>query len=289
MTHKRFVFAGNRFFVLEEMMHLRLNISKIFAVKDSFLQAELDKRKIPYTLIESKQQLVKELDEIAFDYFIANGLPVILPESLLKKSPDKIYINIHPSPLPSLRGRDPIPGAILFNINSGATCHIIETGIDTGKIISKIEIPMTSDLDCGLLYQMSFYAEKEVFAKAYKNNFLPTEDNNSEGIYYSINDKDLLFDFSMPAEQIVSKIKAFNTRSQGAYFVHENKKIKVLDVEAINNSYLNTIAKDYKIGQVVFKYENKLVVKCNEACLKLKNIEGDIVHINKGDVVQTIT
>lgn len=55
MKDSRYVFAGNRMFVLEKMIHLGLNIVKIWAVKGSYLQSYLEEKNIVYFLIEEKE------------------------------------------------------------------------------------------------------------------------------------------------------------------------------------------------------------------------------------------
>jgi methionyl-tRNA formyltransferase len=105
----------------------------------------------------------------------------------MKKS-HQIFINIHPSLLPDLKGKHPINGAILFDRKHGVTCHHMDDGIDTGSVIANIEIPITDDLDLGLLYQLSFIAEGEVFEKAHSLKFEANElrcTTVTDPIYYT--------------------------------------------------------------------------------------------------------
>ena len=91
------------------MFELELDVEKIWAVKGSYLQRYLEDNDISYSLIENKQELIEEIKNTEFNYFISNGLPIILPVEELKEN-GKEYINIHPSLLPELRGKDSIPG-----------------------------------------------------------------------------------------------------------------------------------------------------------------------------------
>jgi methionyl-tRNA formyltransferase len=283
VSNARYVFAGNRFFVLEEMINLKLNIVKIFAAKESYLQKELDKRSISYNIIESKDQFLKELKEISFDYFISNGLPIIIPIAEYKGS-GMTFINIHPSCLPDLKGKDPVPGSILFGRNSGATCHLMDEGIDTGDIIWQTTIPCTDDLDCGLLYQLSFLAEKEVFSKAFQRNFksISAQEGSNVDLYYSMNEKDKEIDFNNDIHSIIRKIKAFSTKSQGAYFIFNQVKYRIFDAEEVRNSFLISRINNYQENEIVFNYENKILIKKQNSFLKLKQIEGDIAQLSVG-------
>ena len=91
--NKRFIFIGNRFFVLEQMLKLNLDLVKIMAVEDSYLQKELEKRGIDFTLIDSKQQLIEQIKQTDFDIFLANGCPYILPIVELKTKNKQFILN----------------------------------------------------------------------------------------------------------------------------------------------------------------------------------------------------
>ena len=288
MDRSKFVFAGNRFFVLEEMMGKGLDIVRIIAVKNSYLEKILVEKKIAHVTVENKKQVIAIIEEIEFDYFIANGLPYILPISELKKSNQKQFINIHPSFLPDLRGSDPVPGALLYGKNSGATCHFMNDLVDAGDIIEQVEIKYSGCLDAGLLYQLTFMAEKEVFLKSLQRNFsvLKKQTDAFNDIYYTLKKDDLLIDFSETAENIIRKVKAFNTVSQGAYFNFENECIKVYDAEIVNNEYLLMRINEYPENMVVFNYEKKILIKKQNYFLKLKQLTGDTGRIIKGAILK---
>jgi methionyl-tRNA formyltransferase len=283
---QKFIFIGNRFFVLEEMLRLKLNLVKILVIKNSYLQKELEKIKIEHVVINSKRQLVDEIIQTDFNILLANGCPYILPVSKIKKDKQE-FVNIHPSYLPDLRGADPQPGALLFAKDSGVTCHMMDDGIDTGEIISQIKIPYSIDLDVSLLYQLSFMAEKEVFYKAYKNDFKIQSKQVVIGneIYYSKKDDDLKIDFNKNAEDIYQKIKAFSNRSQGAYFIYQDKIIKVYDCEIVTNDYLLKNIISYQDAEVVLNYEQKLLIKKDNKYLKLKDFNDEISIIKQGSIL----
>lgn len=274
---KRYIFAGNRFFVLEEMIRLGLNVVEIYVVSNSFLQKELEERKINYHFISTKRDFVEKLKKLKFDIFISNGLPLILPISELIKGTEKKFINIHPSPLPDLRGGDPVPGAILYGRDSGATCHYMDDGIDSGSIISQVVIPIAPEFDAGILYQLSFLAEKDVFLKAYECSFLPVraQVSSKKDIYYTFKEDDLQIDFRKSSSEIVRKIRAFNTPSKGAYFVLNNYKIKVFDVAIVKNFWAFQRFSRCHENEVVLKTHDSVLIKKNQSFLLLKNLIGD--------------
>lgn len=259
-----FIFTGNRFFVLEEMFNNDLNIKKIFAVKNSYLEKELQKRNIGFTSLMSKKQLITYLINEYFDIFIANGCPYILPIKQIRESnPQKKMLNIHPSYLPDLRGADPQPGAILFGRDSGATCHEMDDGIDTGRIVEQVKIPNTKDLDVRLLYQLTFNAEKEVFVKSLHRNFKALKEQNSQNdlIYYTFKEEDREFNLEDELDIVNRKVKAFNNKSKGAYFKIDDRKVFVWSIRAVENEYLKKISLNVGNSTVIFLYEDIMVIK----------------------------
>jgi methionyl-tRNA formyltransferase len=284
----RYIFAGNRFFVLEQMLRMNLPVVQIFALRGSFLERELLTRGLPFENIPDKSGFVRSLKTLDFDIFVSNGCPVILPISDLTVGNGKRFINVHPSLLPDLRGRDPVPGAILYGLSSGATCHVMDDGIDSGAIIAQVSIEMTADLDCGLLYQLSFIAEQMVFVNAFNRDFKPLQLQSERGnaTHYTRKEADLEIDLDEDAEAICRRIRAFNSRSQGAFFIHKQKRFVVRDCEIIKNAFMLDQFSNAVENQVALNYEQKIVLKKGPVLLKLKQISGDDIDcIKPGDVI----
>ncbi len=276
MQGKKFAFAGNRASVLIKMRELGIDIVKIWAVKGSYLQRYLEQNGIAYSEVEKKSVLIEEIQNIEFDYFISNGLPIILPIEMLQKDGKK-FINIHPSLLPELRGKDPVPGALLYRKEAGVTCHYMDDGIDTGEIIAQVKIDSTPDLEAGLLYQLSFIAEAEVFEKAYKKNFVSEGKQNIKGneIYYSFKQDDLKIDLENESvDEIVAKVKAFATKNKLSYFECSNVIYRCSDVQIMKNGYLYKVLNG-KEG-ILMRYEDKILYRKGNKILKftINSVEG---------------
>lgn len=74
----------------------------------------------------------------SFDLVAMAGYMRIVPEDVLALSN---FINIHPSLLPSFKGKDAIKQAFLAGVKvSGITIHWVEKGIDEGKIIAQYPV-----------------------------------------------------------------------------------------------------------------------------------------------------
>ena len=96
--------------------------------------------------LPAKQDFCLELEDTEFDVLVSAGCPYILPITRLQGASHKIFINLHGSLLPDLRGENPVQGAILKNRRHGASCHLMDDGIDTGAVIAQRAIDITDDL-----------------------------------------------------------------------------------------------------------------------------------------------
>ena len=74
------------------------------------------------------------------DLFVLGGAP-ILPAAVLEL-PRIGTLNAHPGLLPRYRGVDVVAHAILNGDPVGATVHFVDAGIDTGRIVSQVEVPV---------------------------------------------------------------------------------------------------------------------------------------------------
>ena len=72
------------------------------------------------------------------DLVVLGGAPG-LPAALLEVPPLGV-LNAHPGLLPRYRGMDVVGRAVLNGDPVGATVHFVEPGIDTGAIVSRVEV-----------------------------------------------------------------------------------------------------------------------------------------------------
>ncbi len=89
---------------------------------------------------EFHQALIKTIDSYGVDLIVLAGCMVVLPEELVKKYENKI-INIHPALIPSFCGKGFYGLYVHEEVLArgvkltGATCHFVDCGTDTGPII----------------------------------------------------------------------------------------------------------------------------------------------------------
>jgi methionyl-tRNA formyltransferase len=282
----RYVFAGNRSAVLRRMFALGLDVRAVFAVPGSHLEAELRDGGVPHRPMPARDEFFAEVGRAEFDVFVSNGCPFILPVSRLRRG-GQLFVNIHPSLLPDLRGNHPVNAALLFGRGrTGATCHLMDDGIDTGAVLSRVEFAITPDLDIGLLYLLCFEAEGRAFAQAHAGKFLPVADASpGERVYYSRRPEHLALDLSKSAGEIRRRVRAFGLASQGAHFIHRGATFKVMDAEVIVNEFFLALAADRADREVIHKYDDNIVIKTCDGALVLKRVSGDPGAIRVGDVI----
>ena len=284
---ERFVFVGNRRFVLERMLQENLDLSAVFVVQGTHLQRDLERGALGDIarafVIRDKADLLAQLRSTEFDVLVSNGCPYILPIADLPKAR---YVNIHPSYLPDLRGADPAIGAVLFGRDAGATCHVMDAGIDTGPIIAQIRIPFSEDLDVTTLYQLSFVAEQQAFSQSLARDFQPAFEQIEHGdlMYYSRRKEDRIIDFTESNELILRKVKAFNNRSAGCEFMAQGRRFHVFSARLMENSFLADFVSGFSRLTVALSYENCIVFHKDGQVLRFEQIDSvDGAMISVGD------
>lgn len=96
------------------------------------------------------EALIAKLDEYNVDLIVLAGCLVVLPEALINKYEGKI-INIHPSLIPAFCGTGFYglkvhEAALERGVKvTGATCHFVDAGTDTGPIIYQKTVEVLPD------------------------------------------------------------------------------------------------------------------------------------------------
>lgn len=124
-------------------------VSVISNNKNAYALERAEKAGIPAQCISPKdfsdreafhEALLKALDQVQADLIVLAGFLVVIPEQMIQKYRNRI-INIHPSLIPSFCGTGYYglkvhEGALKRGVKiTGATCHFVDEGTDTGPII----------------------------------------------------------------------------------------------------------------------------------------------------------
>ena len=287
--NRKYVFVGNREYVLREMISMGLNIVSVFVTANSFLEKRLViDTFINYTVVSKKKELLESLANLDYDVLVSNGCKYILPIGEMQKA---LYLNVHPSYLPDLKGMDPINGACLFKRTTGAACHVIDEGIDTGKIIARVAIPFTEDLETALLFQLSFKAEVMAFKDAFSNDYQIMEEqpDDSNAIYYTIKPEELLVNFEKGSEYIINQSRSFGYLSKGLFFKCNSHVYKFFKASVIKNPFVLELAKEKADREIILSFENSIVIKLQEGLLRFDQVDKKNGNIVEGDKLEVCT
>lgn len=94
--------------------------------------------------------LIEQLDQCQVDLVVLAGYLVVIPPEMIQKYRNRI-INIHPSLIPSFCGTGYYglkvhEGALARGVKiTGATCHFVDEGTDTGPIILQKAVEVQED------------------------------------------------------------------------------------------------------------------------------------------------
>lgn len=276
---KEALFIGNRVNVLKVLLDQEnIDVRTIFVVKGSVAEDFLKDRKIKYDsfTLENKEKVIDIVKNMNQDILVSNGCPIKLPIHDVNNFQKKIFINIHPSKLPELKGINPINGTFLFGIDHlAATAHFMDDKIDNGNIIYQEIVKLTKDIDLGLAYFIAFELEGIVFKKAldilqdsdYSYRGVPQDGNGS---YYTRKGEDCILNFDfMDTDSLINRINAFNIITMGAQYTIGEKNFKLYDPEKIINPFLLKYFEEKKPGDILKEYEGKLLIKTIDGILKI--------------------
>lgn len=279
---KKVIFIGNRYGVLSVLLEKQNEFDcDIWALEGSYLNKELDNQQLNYKSfgLKDKKKFIQYLTETEFDLLISNGCPFILPISSLHKN-GRLFINIHPTFLPFLKGKTAINGVFYNEMNFfGATVHFMDDGIDTGRVINQEKIEVTDDLDLGLLYYLSFKLEQDAFVKALKllkdsgytyEGFL----QKGEGSYFNRDEQMMTVNFAVDStKNILKAIRSFGITGQGVTTVLKGKPLVIYDAAPITNTYLLNAFSNEPAGAVVLEYDRCILAKAYDGLIKIKRFE----------------
>lgn len=282
---KNVVLIASRLNVLEHMKDFsELHVVRLFVQEDSLLHKRMSETGLPKADVRvfnlhEKTAVIDEIKGLDFDLLISNGCPFILPVDTMRRA-SQLFINIHPTLLPELKGKTPLSGVFITHQKAiGATMHYIDEGIDTGAIIAQQKVDLTNDIDQGLVYKISFDLEAVVFIKGMENlrksNFrLKGTVQGSKGSYFNRTTELQCIDIENDTtNSIIDKIRSFGIKGQGSNLTIGGMAYVIYSAEKIINEYLLITYHAIKTGNVVFEYDEKIILRTRDGMVKLTNYE----------------
>ena len=217
-------------------------------------------------------EFYNRLSALAPDVIIVVAFGQILPRRILAL-PAHGCINVHASLLPKYRGAAPIHWAIINGeTKTGITTMHMDTGLDTGDMILKAELPILptdttgslhdklSDLGAGVLAdtlkQLAAGHAPRIPQVEAQSTYAPMLDRATERI-----------DWQQPAVAIHNLVRGLNPWP-GAYCTLQNKTMKIWQTNVHNET--QTCAKP---GQVVQITKAGLVVETGQGLIELLEVQ----------------
>jgi len=206
------------------------------------------KHHIPYHFEDSKNKSdsLKFMQIYQPDIIYCFGWSFLLDKEFLKM-PAKGVIGFHPAKLPQNRGRHPIIWALALGLESTASTFFkMEQGVDTGPILSQVDIPISPQDDANDLYQniltkTQFQVKEFTLQLANDTANFKVQDHSKANSWRKRTRKDGLIDWRMRAEDIYNLIRALTKPYPGAEFEYLGHLTLVWRSKVSNNKYLRNI------------------------------------------------
>ena len=208
------------------------------------------------------------------DLIITAAYGKILPQRMLD-IPKYGCINVHASLLPKYRGAAPVQYSILNGDDvTGVTIMKMDAGMDTGDILTQVEVPidindhtdtlMAKLADAGrdlLLDTIGDYIEGKITS-------IP-QDTDKVTLTYPIKPEDAVLDLNASARQVHDKIRALSSWP-GCSTVFNGKRIKIYDsrLEEDDNE-------EAAPGEITKASKGDLKVKCGKGSIYILELQSE--------------
>jgi methionyl-tRNA formyltransferase len=197
------------------------------------VKVEAEKHGIPVLQPEKLRHpdSVEVLRQLKPDLIVTAAYGQILPKSVLEL-PQYGCINIHASLLPKYRGGAPIHHAILRGERvTGVTIMYMAEGLDTGDMISKVEVAIEDTDTTGTMFEKLSIAGagllKRTLPDLLAGSIQAVVQNEADAVYSpNIRRDDELIDWSRPSVELWNQVRGLNP-FPGAYTLWNGEVMKV--------------------------------------------------------------
>jgi methionyl-tRNA formyltransferase len=179
----------------------------------------------------SRPEALAKLIEWAPSLIVVAAFGQILRQTVLDL-PTYGCVNVHGSLLPRWRGAAPIQAAILAGDDeTGITIMKMDSGIDTGPILSQRSLPIVPDETSASLFEKMAPLGAELLMETLpgclKGDLILQPQTEEDATYAPMLKKeDGRLDFTRPAIELERRVRAMNPWP-GAFFVWQGKPLKV--------------------------------------------------------------
>lgn len=218
----------------------------------------------PKTLRNTEE--LQKFTELKADVAVVAAYGLILPLPILEAYPFGC-LNLHASLLPRWRGAAPIQRAIeAGDAKSGVTVMQVAEGLDTGDMLLKGEVEITSSTTGGELHYKLALQGAELISRILSDikSFVPQPQPQDGACYAAKIDKaECKLDFNQKADVLCRKIRAFNPYP-AMFFEYGGERFKVLEAHK---------AEKYAPAGTIIEDNNSLLIACTDGALNITQIQ----------------
>ena len=200
------------------------------------------------------------------DVAVVAAYGLILPLPVLEAYPFGC-LNLHASLLPRWRGAAPIQRAVeAGDAKSGVTVMQVAEGLDTGDMLLKGEVEITSITTGGELHDKLALVGADLISAVLSDikSFTPQPQPQDGACYAAKIDKsECKLDFNQKAEVLCRKIRAFNPYP-AMFFEYGGERFKVLEAHK---------AEKYAPAGTIIEENNSLLIACADGALNITQIQ----------------
>lgn len=200
------------------------------------------------------------------DVAVVAAYGLILPLPVLEAYPFGC-LNLHASLLPRWRGAAPIQRAVeAGDAKSGVTVMQVAEGLDTGDMLLKGEVEITSTTTGGELHDKLALVGADLISAVLSDikSFTPQPQPQDGACYAAKIDKsECKLDFNQKADVLCRKIRAFNPYP-AMFFEYGGERFKVLEAHK---------AEKYASAGTIIEENNSLLIACADGALNITQIQ----------------
>ena len=214
---------------------------------------------------------INTLKKFDADIAVVAAYGILLPPDVLSAFRHGC-INIHPSLLPKYRGASPVSSAILAGDEyTGVTIIQLDSGLDSGPILSQEKIKLQGDEFCDKLTMELFMLGSKLVSKtisefATGNIKIVQQDHDKATFTGKLSRKDGLIDWTKGSDGIWKEIRAYNPWP-GSHTNFNGKNLKIIEAE---------ISTKYKLPSgYVSIHGDEVYIGTSDGSLNVKKLQAE--------------
>jgi methionyl-tRNA formyltransferase len=221
------------------------------------------------------EQFISQLRELKPDLVVVVAYGQILPQTVLDLPPFGC-LNVHTSLLPKYRGAAPIQWAIANgDPETGVTIMKMDAGLDTGPILSTRRTHILLTDDSQILHDRLAQLGAELLVEtipAYVSGKIQPQPQPAEGSTYAakIKREDGQIDWTLPAEKIWNRLRAFTPWPGAFTFLQTEPKSQLLKIWKAE-----IVEKSGTVGIILSADKTGIVVGCGQGALRILELQRE--------------